>query len=105
MINTNKVPEIDYTPINSIPYSELEIGRKYSFTYENNEVEGILMKKNSIYDIEIKLTKKKNLTHSMCIGYTKTYLNNVKPVDNKKYKFTRADLVFDSDGEDCDLDN
>mgnify|MGYP003346161973 CR=1 FL=1 len=57
-INTVKVPNPDYTPINSIPYSELEIGRKYSFTYENNEVEGILMKKNSIYEIEFKLINK-----------------------------------------------
>jgi len=106
MINTNQVPKMDYTPLNSIPFSELKIGRKYSFThYTNKEVEGILMKKDSINLIELKLTKKSGmLIHSMCIGYTKTYLNNVKPVDDKIYKFSRDDLVFNSDDDGYDSD-
>jgi hypothetical protein len=41
----NKVinSEPDYKPENSIPYSELKVGRKYSFTdHISKEIEGIL---------------------------------------------------------------
>ncbi len=98
---SNIVNQVDYNPINSIDYSELKVGHKYSFTYENKEMEGILIKKKSIQSIQIKLTKKpeNNLTYSMGIAYTKTYINNVKSIDNKIYGFDREDLVSNYDEE------
>ncbi len=77
---------MDYTPINSIPYEQLKVGTQYVFnhsSYLEHEREGILFYKKSINDIGIQLTKNKSSIDTMYIAYTRTYLNNVRPVNTK----------------------
>ncbi len=108
--NKSKSPEEileEYKPLNSIPYSELIIGKKYSFTVGNDQVEGILIRNKSRLNIGFELTKKpaNNLVSKTYFAYTKTYINNVQPVNAKSYKFERDTYSDDescSDCEDCD---
>ena len=107
------VPKPDYTPENSIPYSALKKGKKYSFTIGFKEMEGILIsKKKSSTTIQFKITKDPgyNKTYSSEMSYTRTYLNNVKLVGDKLHGFDRDDLVDNSDdnhenNDDYDYDN
>ncbi len=113
-MNKSKSPEEileEYKPLNSIAYSELKIGNKYSFTVGNDQVEGILIRNKSRLNIGFELTKKpaNNLVSKTYCAYTKTYINDVQPVNAKSYRFERDTYSDDescSDCEDCnDCDN